>query len=93
MPELSRIHWPRHRSRPTQWLRQDHALRQYAKLSCVAYIESATTPQAAATLWRRLNGHRAPKRLQHDLAQVNGIREFFNTDKGYLLIVTRQTSW
>ena len=45
-----------------------YALRQYAKLSRVAYIECDDT---MSTIWRR----------------VNGIREFFNTNKGYLLII------
>ena len=64
-----------------------YALRQYAKLSRVAYIECDDTmssrdlveaiersiglPNGYGTIWRR----------------VNGIREFFNTNKGYLLII------
>ena len=64
-----------------------YALRQYAKLSRVAYIECDDTmssrdlveaiersiglPNGYGTIWRR----------------VNGIREFFNTNRGYLLII------
>ena len=64
-----------------------YALRQYAKLSRVAYIECDDTmssrdlveaiersiglPNGYGTIWRR----------------VNGIREFFNTNKGYLGLV------
>lgn len=64
-----------------------YALRQYAKLGKVAYIECDDTmscrdlveaverslgiPSGYGTIWRR----------------VNGIREFFNTNKGYLLVV------
>ena len=63
------------------------SLRQYAKLSRVAYIECDDTmssrdlveamersiglPNGYGTIWRR----------------VNGIREFCNTNKGYLLII------
>ena len=64
-----------------------YALRQYAKLPRVAYIECDDTmssrdlveaierslglPSGYGTIWRR----------------VNGIREFFNTNRGYLLII------
>ena len=64
-----------------------YALRQYAKLPRVAYIECDDTmssrdlveaierslglPTGYGTIWRR----------------VNGIREFFNTNRGYLLII------
>lgn len=64
-----------------------HTLKQYAKLPCVAYIECDDTmssrdlveaiervlgiPNGGGTIWRR----------------VNGIRDFFNANKGYLLIV------
>lgn len=64
-----------------------HTLRQYAKLPRVAYIECDDTmssrdlveaiekalglPSGYGTIWRR----------------VNGVREFFNTNKGYLLII------
>ena len=64
-----------------------YALRQYAKLSHVAYIECDDTmssrdlveaierslglPAGYGTIWRR----------------VNNIREFFNTNRGYLLII------
>lgn len=64
-----------------------HTLKQYAKLSRVAYIECDDTmssrdlveaieqsiglPSGYGTIWRR----------------VNGIREFFNVNKGYLLII------
>lgn len=64
-----------------------YALRQYAKLPRVAYIECDDTmssrdlveaieyslglPHGYGTIWRR----------------VNGIREFFNVNKGYLLII------
>lgn len=64
-----------------------YSLRQYAKLPRVAYIECDDTmssrdiveaiekalgiPSGYGTIWRR----------------VNGIRDFFNTNKGYLLIV------
>ena len=64
-----------------------YALREYAKLQRVAYIECDDTmssrdlveaiersiglPNGYGTIWRR----------------VNGIREFFNTNKGYLLII------
>ncbi len=64
-----------------------YALRQYAKLPRVAYIECDDTmssrdlveaiekalgiPSGYGTIWRR----------------VNGIRDFFNTNKGYLLII------
>ena len=64
-----------------------HTLKQYAKLPRVAYIECDDTmssrdlveaieralglPSGYGTIWRR----------------VNGIREFFNVNKGYLLII------
>jgi DNA transposition AAA+ family ATPase len=64
-----------------------YSLRQYAKLPRVAYIECDDTmssrdlveaiekalglPSGYGTIWRR----------------VNGIRDFFNTNKGYLLII------
>lgn len=64
-----------------------YALREYAKLPRVAYIECDDTmssrdlveaiekalgiPSGYGTIWRR----------------VNGIRDFFNTNKGYLLII------
>ena len=64
-----------------------YSLRQYAKLPRVAYIECYDTmssrdlveaiekslgiPSGYGTIWRR----------------VNGIRDFFNTNKGYLLII------
>lgn len=64
-----------------------YTLRQYAKLPRVAYIECDDTmssrdlveaiekalgiPSGYGTIWRR----------------VNGIRDFFNTNKGYLLII------
>lgn len=64
-----------------------HTLKQYAKLPRVAYIECDDTmssrdlveaieraiglPSGYGTIWRR----------------VNGIREFFNTNKGYLLVI------
>ena len=64
-----------------------HTLRHYAKLPRVAYIECDDTmssrdlieaierslglPSSYGTIWRR----------------VNGIRDFFNTNKGYLLII------
>lgn len=64
-----------------------YSLRQYAKLPRVAYIECDDTmssrdlveaiersiglPSGYGTIWRR----------------VNGIREFFNVNKGYLLII------
>lgn len=64
-----------------------HTLRRYAKLPRVAYIECDDTmssrdlveaiersiglPNGYGTIWRR----------------VNGIREFFNANKGYLLII------
>ena len=64
-----------------------YALRQYAKLPRVAYIECDDTmssrdlveaiekslglPSGYGTIWRR----------------VNGIREYFNTNRGYLLII------
>ena len=64
-----------------------YALREYAKLPRVAYIECDDTmssrdlveaiersiglPNGYGTIWRR----------------VNGIREFFNTNRGYLLII------
>lgn len=64
-----------------------HTLKEYAKLPRVAYIECDDTmssrdlveaieralgiPSGYGTIWRR----------------VNGIREFFNTNKGYLLII------
>lgn len=64
-----------------------HTLKQYAKLPRVAYIECDDTmssrdlvaaiekalglPNGYGTIWRR----------------VNGIRDFFNTNKGYLLII------
>ena len=64
-----------------------YALREYAKLPRVAYIECDDTmssrdlveaiekalgiPSGYGTIWKR----------------VNGIRDFFNTNKGYLLIV------
>lgn len=64
-----------------------YTLRQYAKLPRVAYIECDDTmssrdlveaierslgiPNGYGTIWRR----------------VNGIREFFNTNRGYLLII------
>lgn len=64
-----------------------YSLRQYAKLPRVAYIECDDTmssrdlveaierslglPSGYGTIWRR----------------VNGIREFFNTNRGYLLII------
>ena len=64
-----------------------YALKQYAKLPRVAYIECDDTmssrdlveaiekalglPSGYGTIWRR----------------VNGIRDFFNTNKGYLLII------
>lgn len=64
-----------------------HTLKEYAKLPRVAYIECDDTmssrdlieaiekslglPGGYGTIWRR----------------VNGIREFFNTNKGYLLII------
>ena len=64
-----------------------YALNQYAKLPRVAYIECDDTmssrdlveaiekalglPSGYGTIWRR----------------VNGIRDFFNTNKGYLLII------
>ena len=64
-----------------------YALRQYAKLSRVAYIECDDTmssrdlveaieralgiPNGYGTIWKR----------------VNGIRDFCNTNKGYLLII------
>lgn len=64
-----------------------YSLRQYAKLPRVAYIECDDTmssrdlveaiekalgiPSGYGTIWRR----------------VNGIRDFFNTNKGYLLVI------
>lgn len=64
-----------------------HALKQYARLPRVAYIECDDTmssrdlveaversiglPSGYGTIWRR----------------VNGIREFFNVNRGYLLII------
>lgn len=64
-----------------------YTLRQYAKLPRVAYVECDDTmssrdlveaiekslgiPTGYGTIWRR----------------VNGIRDFFNTNKGYLLII------
>jgi len=64
-----------------------HTLKQYARLPRVAYIECDDTmssrdlveameralglPSGYGTIWRR----------------VNGIREFFNVNKGYLLII------
>lgn len=64
-----------------------HALKHYAKLSRVAYVEcddimssrdlveaiekALGIPQAYGTIWKR----------------VNGIREFFNVNQGYLLII------
>lgn len=64
-----------------------YTLRQYAKLPRVAYIECDDTmssrdlveaiekslgiPSGYGTIWRR----------------VNGIRDFFNTNKGYLLVI------
>lgn len=64
-----------------------YSLRQYAKLPRVAYIECDDTmssrdlveaieralgiPSGYGTIWRR----------------VNGIRDYFNTNKGYLLII------
>ena len=64
-----------------------HTLKQYAKLSKVAYIECDDTmssrdlveaierslglPSGYGTIWKR----------------VNGIREFCNTNKGYLIII------
>lgn len=64
-----------------------YSLRQYAKLQKVAYIECDDTmssrdlveaierslglPAGYGTIWKR----------------VNGIRDFFNTNKGYLLII------
>lgn len=64
-----------------------YSLRQYAKLPRVSYIECDDTmssrdlveaiekslgiPSGYGTIWRR----------------VNGIRDFFNTNKGYLLII------
>ena len=64
-----------------------YALREYAKLPRVAYIECDDTmssrdlveaiersiglPNGYGTIWRR----------------VNGIREFFNTNRGYLLVI------
>ena len=64
-----------------------YTLKEYAKLPRVAYIECAATmssrdlveaierslglPNGYGTIWRR----------------VNGIREFFNVNKGYLLII------
>lgn len=64
-----------------------HTLQQYAKLPRVAYIECDDTmssrdlveaiekalglPSGYGTIWRR----------------VNGIREFFNVNKGYLLVI------
>ena len=64
-----------------------HTLKQYAKLPRVAYIECDDTmssrdlveaiekslgiPNGYGTIWRR----------------VNGIRDFFNTNRGYLLVI------
>lgn len=64
-----------------------YTLRQYAKLPWVAYVECDDTmssrdlveaiekslgiPTGYGTIWRR----------------VNGIRDFFNTNKGYLLVI------
>lgn len=64
-----------------------YTLRQYAKLPRVAYVECDDTmssrdlveaiekslgiPSGYGTIWRR----------------VNGIRDFFNTNKGYLLVI------
>ena len=69
-----------------------YSLRQYAKLPRVAYIECDDTmssrdlveaiekslgiPSGYGTIWRR----------------VNGIRDFFNTNKGYTSSSTRRTS-
>lgn len=64
-----------------------YTLKQYAKLSRVAYIECDDTMSSrdlVAAIERALG---LPSGYGTIWSRVNGIRDFFNTNKGYLLII------
>ena len=64
-----------------------HTLKQYAKLPRVAYIECDDTMSSrdlVAAIERALG---LPGGYGTIWSRVNGIRDFFNTNKGYLLVI------
>ena len=64
-----------------------YALRQYAKLSRVAYIECDDTMSSRDLVEAIERSIGLPNGYGTIWCRVNGIREFFNTNKGYLLII------
>ena len=64
-----------------------YALRQYAKLPRVAYIECDDTMSSRDLVEAIERSLGLPSGYGTIWSRVNGIREFFNTNRGYLLII------
>lgn len=64
-----------------------HTLKQYAKLPRVAYIECDDTMSSRDLVCAIEHALGMPSGYGTIWSRVNGVRDFFNTNKGYLLII------
>lgn len=64
-----------------------HTLKRYAKMSKVAYIECDDTMSSRDLIEAIETALGIPSGYGTNWKRINGIRDFFNTNKGYLLII------
>lgn len=64
-----------------------HTLKRYAKMSKVAYIECDDTMSSRDLIEAIEMALGIPSGYGTNWKRINGIRDFFNTNKGYLLII------
>lgn len=64
-----------------------HTLKRYAKMAKVAYIECDDTMSSRDLIEAIEQALGIPNGYGTNWKRINGIRDFFNTNKGYLLII------